>query len=202
MIGRMISQYKILEKLGEGGMGVVYRAEDTKLDRPVALKFLSSEQFKNEDDHAQLLREARSSAAIHHPNVCSIFDVQEFDGREFLVMEFVEGQSLRTLIDAAPLGISKAINIALQIAAGLQAAHKKEIIHRDIKPENILLTGDGIVKIADFGVARKVEQKSISHTISGTIPYMSPEQLQRQHVDRATHISSLGLILYESVVGQ
>ena len=204
MIGQTISHYKILEKLGEGGMGTVYKAEDTKLHRLVALKFLSSEQFGSEDDRVQLLREARAAAAIHHPNVCTIFDVQEVGDQEFLVMEFIEGGSLRTAIDAGPLEFPKAIKIVIQVAEGLRAAHKKGISHRDIKPENIMITTDGIAKIADFGLARKIEQKVDSElsTISGTVAYMSPEQLQGQPVDQSTDIWSLGIVLYEMITGQ
>ncbi|HEV8537579.1 MAG TPA: protein kinase [Bacteroidota bacterium] len=203
MIGQTVSHYRIVEELGRGGMGVVYKAHDTKLDRTVALKFLSSEQFSSEEDRARLLREARSTAAVHHPNICSIIDVQEFESREFLVMEFIEGQSLRTLIDLAPLEFTGAIKIALQIAGGLKAAHEKGIIHGDIKPENILITGDGTVKIADFGLARRIGQliSPESNTVSGTVAYMSPEQLQGQPFDRSTDIWSLGIVLYEMVGG-
>src|ERR1041385_450917 len=204
MIGQTISHYKILEKLGEGGMGTVYKAEDTKLHRLVALKFLSSERFGSAVDRVQLLREARAAAAIHHPNVCTIFDVQEVGDQEFLVMEFIEGGSLRTAIDAGPLEFPKAIKIVIQVAEGLRAAHKKGISHRDIKPENIMITTDGIAKIADFGLARKIEQKVDSElsTISGTVAYMSPEQLQGQPVDQSTDIWSLGIVLYEMITGQ
>ncbi len=202
-IGRTISQYKILEKLGEGGMGVVYKAHDTRLDRVVALKFLPPADSGSAEDHTQLLREARSAAAINHPNICSVFDVHEAQGEEFLVMEYVEGRSLRSWIDAGPIPLPKAIKIALQIAAGLQAAHKKSVVHADMKPENILLTADEVPKITDFGLARSADRAagSLDGVFAGTIAYMSPEQVQGGEIGRESDLWSFGVILSEMVAG-
>ena len=204
MIGRTIAQYNIIEKLGEGGKGEVYKARDTKLDRTVALKFLSPRQSESNDDRSLLLLEARATAAINHPNICSIIDIQESGGREFLVMEFIEGRALRSDIEDGPMEISAAIRIAVQIAEGLRAAHKKGIVHRDIKPENIIITNDGIAKIADFGLARRTERPrdSAANTISGTVAYMSPEQVRGEHTSHLTDIWSLGTVLYEMVAGR
>jgi len=204
MIGQTISHYKILDKLGEGGMGAVYKAYDTKLHRDVALKFLSSTQFVSDTDRAKLLQEARAAAAISHPNICSIIDIQNSGDEEFLVMEFIEGQSLRARIDAGPLDVEGTMKLIIQVAEGLKAAHKRGIIHRDIKPENIIITQEGIAKIADFGLAGTAERlrESASGNISGTIAYMSPEQVQGEPVDYSTDIWSLGIVLYEMVTGK
>ena len=148
MIGQTISHYKILEKLGEGGMGVVFKAEDTKLDRIVALKFLPGQVAASEQDKARFIQEAKAAAALNHPNVCSIIDIQDHDGQMFIVMEFVDGQTLREKIGT--ISIKQAIDIGIQVADGLAAAHEKGIVHRDIKPENIMVRKDGICQIMDF----------------------------------------------------
>src|SRR5712671_5373976 len=151
MVGTTVSHYRILEKIGEGGLGAVYKGHDTRLDRVVALKFLFSRQSGSDGDHDKLLREARAMAAVRHPNICSIIDVEEYEDKEFLVLEFIEGKNLRSVIEAAPVDPREAIRISLQIAEGLRAAHMQGITHRDIKPENILIASDGVIKIADFG---------------------------------------------------
>ncbi len=152
MIGQTISHYKILEKLGEGGMGVVYKAEDTKLDRLVALKFLPERLNASEQDKARFIQEAKAASSLNHPNVCTIHDIQEHDGQMFIVMEFVDGQTLHD--KKGSISFKQAIDISIQIADGLAAAHDKGIVHRDIKPENIMIRNDGIAQIMDFGLAK------------------------------------------------
>src|SRR3989441_2751331 len=204
MIGRIISHYKILEKLGEGGMGVVYRAEDLKLHRTVAIKFLPKEHTVQGEARERFMREARSASGLNHPNICTIHEIDEADGEIFIVMEFIEGKSLRQAIDAGPLPIPEVIKLAINIAEGLRAAHAKGIVHRDIKPENIIITNGGAAKIADFGLARSTEptQQPDSTRLSGTIAYMSPEQLEGNHVNHLADIWSLGIVLYESATGR
>jgi len=163
MLGKTISHYKILEKLGEGGMGVVYKAEDTKLKRIVALKFLPSSIMASEAEKTRFIHEAQAAAALDHPNICTIHEIDEAAGRLFIAMEFVEGQSLKEKVSPAGAGLSvnSAIEIAMQIAAGLQAAHEKKITHRDIKPANVMLTLKGQVKIMDFGLAKLAGRKRV-----------------------------------------
>jgi serine/threonine protein kinase len=202
MIGQTISQYKILEKLGEGGMGVVYKAQDTKLDRFVALKFLPPHMAASEQDKARFIQEAKSAAALNHPNVCSIIDIQEHEGNMFIVMEYVDGQ---TLMDKkSSIGLKQAIEIGIQIADGLAAAHEKGIIHRDIKPENIMVRKDGIVQIMDFGLAKLAGTSRLTKMGStvGTLGYMSPEQVQGLEADHRSDIFSLGVLLYEMIAGR
>ena len=187
MIGQTISHYKILEKLGEGGMGVVYKALDTKLDRLVALKFLPSHLATSEQDKSRFIQEAKAAAALNHPNVCSIIEINEHDGQMFIVMEFVDGQTLREKIGT--LSQKQAIDVGIQIADGLAAAHEKGIVHRDIKPENIMVRKDGICQIMDFGLAKlrnassKINRLTREGSTVGTAGYMSPEQIQGQDVD-------------------
>ena len=204
MIGKTISHYKILEKLGEGGMGVVYKAEDTRLKRIVALKFLSDIALGGEEKN-RFLREAQAAAALNHPNICTIHAIDEVDGRMFIAMEFIEGQSLREKIEAGPLKIDEAIKFAIQIADGLQAAHEKGITHRDIKSANIMITDKGQAKIMDFGLA-KLARGGTTLTKEGmtlgTAAYMSPEQAQGEVVDHRTDIWSLGVVMYEMLTGQ
>lgn len=206
MIGQTISHYKILEKLGEGGMGVVYKAEDTKLDRVVALKFLSTQLAASVQDKARFIQEAKAAAALNHPNVCSIIDIQELDGQIFMVMEFVDGQTLRAKIGT--LSQKQAIDIGIQIADGLAAAHEKGIVHRDIKPENIMVRKDGICQIMDFGLAKlrsassQINRLTKEGSTVGTAGYMSPEQIQGQDVDHRSDIFSYGVVLYELFTGQ
>ena len=202
MIGQTISHYSILEKLGEGGMGVVYKAQDTKLNRFAALKFLPAHLSASEQDKARFLQEAQAAASLNHPNICTIHGIEEHEGRLFIVMEFVDGQTLR---EKAPTVSSKqALEIGIQLADGLAAAHEKGIIHRDIKPENIMIRRDGIVQIMDFGLAklRGASRLTKEGSTVGTIGYMSPEQVQGQEADHRTDIFSLGVILYELLAGQ
>ncbi|MDP1675269.1 MAG: protein kinase [Bacteroidota bacterium] len=202
MIGTIISHYKILEKLGEGGMGVVYKAQDINLDRFVALKFLPSHLAASEQDKARFIQEAKSASALNHPNVCTIHDIQEHDGQLFIVMEFVDGQTLQEKKDT--LSLKQALDIGIQIADGLAAAHEKGIVHRDIKPENIMIRKDGIVQIMDFGLAKLKGASRLTKEGStvGTAGYMSPEQVQGQDADHRSDIFSLGVLLFEMLSGQ
>jgi eukaryotic-like serine/threonine-protein kinase len=203
MIGQTISHYMILEKLGEGGMGVVYRAHDTKLDRDVALKFLPLELTKDRDARERFIHEAKAASALNHPNVCTIHDIQEHDNQMFIVMEFVDGQTLREKKES--ISFKHAIDIGIQIADGLAAAHEKGIVHRDIKPENIMVRKDGIVQIMDFGLAKlrgTVTRLTKDGSTVGTVAYMSPEQVQGQEADHRSDIFSLGILLYELFSGQ
>lgn len=154
MIGTTISHYKIIEKLGEGGMGVVYKAHDTRLNREVALKFLPTHLAASEQDKSRFIQEAQSASSINHPNICTIHDIQEHEGSLFIVMEYVNGQTLRERVQSAVPNPKSAIEIGIQIADGLAAAHEKGIVHRDIKPENIMVRKDGIAQIMDFGLAK------------------------------------------------
>ncbi len=213
MIGKTISHYKILEKLGEGGMGVVYKAEDTKLKRLVALKFLPFRRAHvepsflraSEAEKTRFIHEAQAAAALNHPNICTIYEIDEADGQTFIAMEFVEGASLKEKIAAGPLKIDEAINLAAQIAEGLQAAHEKGITHRDIKPANVMITNKGQAKIMDFGLAKLADQKTrLTKTgmTVGTVAYMSPEQAQGADADHRSDIWSFGVMLYEMITGQ
>lgn len=202
MIGQTISHYRILEKLGEGGMGVVYKVQDTKLDRFVALKFLPPHLAASDQDKARFIREAKSAAALNHPNVCSIIDIQEHDAQMFIVMEFVDGHTL--MEKKSSLTQKQAIDYAIQIAEGLAAAHEKGIVHRDIKPENIMIRKDGIVQVMDFGLAKLggVSRLTKAGSTVGTLGYMSPEQVQGQETDHRSDIFSFGVLLYEMVTGK
>jgi serine/threonine protein kinase len=198
MIGKPISHYLTLSKLGEGGMGIVYKAEDTKLRRTVALKFLPQHA---EEYRERFLREAQAAASLNHPNLCTIFEIDEEHG--FIAMEFVEGPSLKDKIAARPLPLEEALDIAIQACTGLEAAHEKGIVHRDIKPSNLMLTAQGQVKIMDFGLAQINERTRITKAGAsmGTPAYMSPEQAQGQPTDRRTDIWSIGVVLYEMLSG-
>ena len=203
MIGKTISQYKILEKLGEGGMGVVYNAHDTKLDRDVALKFLPLELTKDPSARERFIHEAKAASALSHPNVCTIHDIQEHENQMFIVMDFVDGQTLREKKDS--ISFKQAIDIGIQVADGLAAAHEKGIVHRDIKPENIMIRKDGIVQVMDFGLAKlrgSVTRLTKEGSTVGTAGYMSPEQVQGQDTDHRSDIFSFGVLLYELLTGQ
>ncbi len=204
MIGKTISHYRITEKLGEGGMGVVYKAEDTKLERTVALKFLSPHILGDQHDRARFVHEAKAAAALNHPNVCTIHEIDEADDQVFIAMEFVDGENLRTRLRVGPLEVNDALDIAAQIAEGLSAAHRKGIVHRDIKPANVVVTPDNLVKIMDFGLARRSggAQLTRAGTTMGTVAYMSPEQARGHAVDHHTDLWSLGVVLYEMVAGR
>jgi eukaryotic-like serine/threonine-protein kinase len=205
MIGQVISHYKILEKLGEGGMGVVYLAQDLKLDRHVAIKMLPPHLAISENERSRFLHEAKAASTLDHPCICTIFEAdQTSDGQLFLVMALYEGQTLSKLIEKGPVSISEAVNAALQIAEGLHAAHDAGIIHRDIKSNNIMMTTRGQVKIMDFGLAKRVLASQLTRTgvTVGTVPYMSPEQARGEKVDQRTDLWSLGVVLYELVTGR
>ena len=202
MIGSTISHYKILEKLGEGGMGVVYKAQDTKLDRLVALKFLPEHVSATSADLERFTQEAKAAAALTHPNICTIYGIEEADGKSFIVMEFVDGKMLEEV--KSNLSIKEALQIGIQIAEGLAAAHEKGIVHRDIKPENIMIRRDGRVQVMDFGLAklRGASRLTREGSTVGTAGYMSPEQVQGQDIDHRSDIFSLGVLLFEMFTGQ
>ncbi|MGB7063270.1 MAG: protein kinase [Candidatus Zixiibacteriota bacterium] len=204
MIGKTISNYKILEKLGEGGMGEVYLAQDTKLGRKVALKFLPSEYTSQLELKTRFMREARAAAALNHPNIITIHEVAEYEARPFIAMEYVEGESLKDLIARKELSIGEVLDMALQISEGLAVAHGAQIVHRDIKPQNILMGKDGRVRICDFGLAKAKRDATLTQAGStlGTIAYMSPEQAQGKEADHRSDIFSFGVVLYETVTGQ
>ena len=206
MIGQTISHYKILEKLGEGGMGVVYKAQDTKLDRLVALKFLPASLTASENDRARFMQEARAAASLDHANICTIYGIEEHEGQLFFSMAFVEGTTLREKIPG--MSLKQAIDIGIQISDGLAAAHEKGIVHRDIKPENIMIRKDGAVQIMDFGLAKlragssKITRLTKQGSTVGTAGYMSPEQVQGQDADHRSDIFSFGVLLYELLTGR
>jgi eukaryotic-like serine/threonine-protein kinase len=204
MIGTTVSHYKILEKLGEGGMGVVYKAEDSKLKRTVALKFLPPALLATNEDRKRFIQEARAAASLSHPNIATVFEVDESESEPFIAIEYIEGASLAARVKSGPLRLEEVLSIAVQIAEGLQAAHEKEIVHRDIKPQNIMVTNKGQVKILDFGLA-KLRGSSVmtrAGTTLGTMGYMSPEQLRGEPVDHRTDIWALGVLLYELTAGR
>ena len=200
----VISHYRLLEKLGEGGMGVVYKALDTNLNRTVALKFLAPRLTQDPEAKKRFRREAEAAAAVDHPNICTVHEIAEVDGQIFIAMAYIEGQSLDKKIGGSPLPLDQAFDIAAQTAQGLQAAHEKGVVHRDIKSANILLTTSGQVKIVDFGLAQLANPDQLTKTGStlGTPAYMSPEQARWEKVDRRTDIWSLGVVLYEMVGGR
>ena len=205
MIGKVVSHYKILEHLGGGGMGVVYKAQDLKLDRPVALKFLPPDLTRDPDAKQRFIHEAKAASALDHQNICNVHDIGETDdGQLFIVMAYYEGETLKTKIERGPLKTEEAIDIALQIASGLKKAHEQGIVHRDIKPANIMLTADGVAKIVDFGLAKLSGGTMLTRIGStlGTAAYMSPEQARGDAVDQRTDIWSLGVVLYEMITGR
>jgi len=210
MIGKIISHYKIIEEIGRGGMGVVYKARDVKLDRLVALKFLPPQINSDEEERKRFIHEAKAASALDHANICSVYEIGEtLEGQLFIVMGFYEGKTLKELITGGarrtvPLPINDAIAIASQIAEGLKKAHGKGIVHRDLKPANIMLTDEGTVKIVDFGLAKLkgLTRLTKSGTTLGTVAYMSPEQAQGKEVDQRSDIWSLGVILYEMLTGK
>jgi serine/threonine protein kinase/Tfp pilus assembly protein PilF len=204
MIDQTISHYTILEKLGEGGMGVVYRAHDTKLDRQVAMKFLPQDTLITDEEKTRFTTEAQAAAALNHPNICTIHKIDEVRGRTFIVMEHIEGQSLQDKMATEPLAIDEALGIAIQIAEGLRHAHERGVVHRDIKAGNIMVTSAGRPKIMDFGLAKVRGSVDITraHQLMGTIAYMSPEQSSGDRVDHRTDVWSLGVLLYKMLTGQ
>jgi len=204
LLGESISHYAILERLGEGGMGVVYKAEDTKLKRTVALKFLKDAALGTGEDKARFFREAQASAVLDHPNICTVYEVDEKDGHAFIAMAFCSGRSLRDIVREGRLAIPEAVDIAVQAAEGLEEAHGKGVIHRDIKGANIMVSPKGQVKIMDFGIAKiaGASESTWSGGVFGTVAYMSPEQAMGGPVDGRTDIWSLGVVLYEMITGE
>ena len=202
MIGKIISHYKILEKLGEGGMGVVYKAEDLTLTRTVALKFLPHGHEGYDPERSRLLQEARATAILNHPHICTIHDIQEHDGEQFIIMEYVDGKTLRDLLPVKR--IEDAIAYAIQIAEALQEAHTHGIVHRDIKTQNIMVNSKNQVKVMDFGLAKVKGSMKLTRTGSmvGTLAYMSPEQIRGEQLDARSDIFSFGIVLYEMLTGK
>ncbi len=204
MIGQTVSHYKILDKLGEGGMGVVYRAHDTKLDREVALKFLPPHLASDPLEKERFLREARAASALNHPNITTIYEIDEYYDQIFIAMELVEGKTLKQFIKAEPISVKKVLEIAIQVCDGLTAAAEKQIVHRDIKSDNIILTPKNQVKIMDFGLAKFKGDAKLTQAGStvGTAAYMSPEQASGEEVDHRADIFSFGVVLYELSTGK
>ena len=199
MIGLTISHYKIIRKLGQGGMGIVYQAQDTNLDRFVALKFLPHHLTANETERARFIQEAKAASALNHPNVCIIHYIEEYEGAQFIVMEFVEGATLREKFRAAPLKPNDALAYAIQIGEALQEAHNKGIVHRDVKADNIMVNSKNQIKVMDFGLAKLKGSLKLTRTSStvGTLAYMAPEQIQGEEVDGRSDIFSFGVVLFE-----
>jgi len=201
----LAAKYKIIQELGKGGMGVVYKAEDTRLKRPVALKFLPANLTRDAEARERFIQEAQAASRIDHANICAIHEIDETeDGRTFIVMAYYEGENLREKIRRGPLPLQEAIDIGTQVARGLGQAHKKGIVHRDVKPANIIVTVDGSVKIVDFGLAKLSDRMALTlaGTVMGTAAYMSPEQARGEDVDERTDIWALGAVLYEMLTGE
>ena len=207
-IGKKISHYEITEEIGRGGMGIVYKAKDLKLDRFVAIKFLPPQMASSEENKARFIREAKSAAALSHPNILGIYEIDEADGSLFIAMEYVEGETLKSHISKITTGTGVPVNQATdwieQIAHGLKSAHDINIIHRDIKTENVMINKDGRLKIMDFGLAKIKSSEGITKTKGslGTLSYMSPEQTHGIPADHRSDIWSLGVVFYEILTGE
>jgi len=205
MIGKTLSHYKVLDYLGGGGMGVVYKAEDIKLKRTVALKFLPLEFTRNPEAKTRFMKEAQAASALDHPRIGTIYEVNETDdGHMYIAMAFYKGETLKDVLQRGPIPLKRVVELVLQVANGLASAHEKEITHRDIKPANIMITEDGFVKIVDFGLAKLGDSTKITKSgmAMGTPAYMSPEQVKGTQVDHRSDIWSLGIIFYELLTGQ
>ena len=210
MIEQTITHYKIIEKLGEGGMGVVYKAQDTKLDRYVALKFLPAHWSKSDLEQTRLIQEAKSASALNHPNVCTIYGIDEYEGQQFIEMELVDGKTLKDTLSGddtsiiSLLSLKQVIEFGIQISEALQEAHSKGIIHRDIKAENIMVNSKNQIKVMDFGLAKLKGSLKLTKTSStvGTLAYMSPEQIQGIEADTRSDIFSFGVVLFEMTTGK
>ena len=205
MEGQTLSHYRVLEKLGGGGMGVVYKALDTNLDRHVALKFLPPELTRDDEARTRFMQEAKAASALDHPNICTIHEIDSTpDGQLFIAMGYYEGETLKERVANGPLAIEEALDIAIQVAQGLSKAHESGIVHRDIKPANLIVTKDGLVKIVDFGIAKLlgVTGPTQTGTTLGTVSYMSPEQIASEDADQQSDVWSLGAVLYEMLAGQ
>src|SRR5712691_5516826 len=214
--GKRLGRYEIRSKIGEGGMGEVYLAQDTKLDRKVALKILPADVTSNQDRMRRFVQEAKSASALNHPNIITIYEIEQIDSVNFIATEFIDGETLRERMRKAPVKLGEVLDLAAQIVSALSAAHTAGIVHRDIKPENIMLRADGIVKVLDFGVAKLTERlppesvdseaptsfKTDPGTVIGTAVYMSPEQARGFEVDMRTDIFSLGVLIYEMIAGR
>ena len=220
MIGKTIAHYQILEKLGEGGMGVVYKARDTHLDRLVALKVLPPEKVADPERKRRFVQEAKAASALNHPNIITIYDINQENGLDFIAMEFVNGKTLDQLLGRRGFRLGEVLKSAVEIADALARAHAAGIVHRDLKPSNIMVTEEGLVKVLDFGLAKLVEPRESDDwaetlatrrdeaadteegTIVGTVAYMSPEQAEGKKLDARSDIFSFGSVLYEMVTGR
>ena len=216
MIGKTLGHYQITNPLGKGGMGVVYQARDERIGRDVAIKVLPMEYAADKDRLRRFEQEARAAGQLNHPNILTLYDVGTQEGAPYIVTELLQGESLQEIVHPGGLGVRKSVDIAVQIANGLAAAHEKGIIHRDLKPANVFITRDGYVKILDFGIAKLASPRSVHGSeettlmnetteagkLLGTVGYVSPEQLRGQPVDHRTDIFSLGCVLYEMLAGQ